>query len=207
MRTRTFPEPYPRAFFRRDSATVARELLGGFVIRRLPDGVVIARIVETEAYGGLDDLGCHAGRFGRTPRTEPLFGPVGYAYAYPVHMNVFCFNVIAHPPRGIGGVLFRALEPVHITPSVLDNIRARSPHPAERIFNGPGKLCRALAINSSFNRRDLLNPAADLYLARGPRIPDDRVAVGPRINIPYARHCIAWPLRFTERRSRFLSRP
>ncbi|MHC5541444.1 DNA-3-methyladenine glycosylase, partial [Singulisphaera rosea] len=59
--------PLPRTFYDRDPETVARELLGKLLVRRV-DGVErVGRIVETEAYLGPHDLASHSSR-GRTPR-------------------------------------------------------------------------------------------------------------------------------------------
>ena len=43
-------DPYPPSFFRRDTRTVARDLLGGRVVRVDAGGRRVGRIVETEAY-------------------------------------------------------------------------------------------------------------------------------------------------------------
>jgi DNA-3-methyladenine glycosylase len=61
-----------RSFFERKTEVVARELLGKLLIR---DGRAF-RITETEAYLGPFDLAAHS-RFGRTKRTEVMFGPAG----------------------------------------------------------------------------------------------------------------------------------
>ena len=55
-----------RDFFTRPTTQVARELLGARLVR-VEDGQRLSgTIVETEAYRGVEDLGCHA-RAGRRP--------------------------------------------------------------------------------------------------------------------------------------------
>ena len=50
----------PVSFFRRPADEVARDLVGCVVVSRAGGNVVAARIVETEAYLGLDDPASHA---------------------------------------------------------------------------------------------------------------------------------------------------
>jgi DNA-3-methyladenine glycosylase len=70
-----------RDFFNRDTNTVARALLGCRLVH-VEDGARLAGIItETEAYCGENDLACHA-KAGRTPRTEVMYGPPGFAYVY-----------------------------------------------------------------------------------------------------------------------------
>ena len=58
-------EPLPRSFFDRNALKVAPALLGCVLARRMAEGWILGRIVETEAYVGEHDLACHA-RAGRT---------------------------------------------------------------------------------------------------------------------------------------------
>ena len=88
---------------------------------------VVARIVETEAYLGAADPASHA-YHGRTPRTEPLFGPAGSVYVYFIYGMHHCLNLSVDPARATGCVLIRAAEPLDA--------------PAES-GRGPGKLTRS----------------------------------------------------------------
>ena len=81
--------PLPRAFYERDTITVARELLGQILVHQPAKGPDCAgRIVEVEAYVreylGERDRAAHADR-GLTPRTRVLFGPGGHAYVYLIY--------------------------------------------------------------------------------------------------------------------------
>ena len=69
-------------FFHRPCLTVAEELVGKCLVRRLPSGEVLRlRISETEAYCGEEDTACHAHK-GRTRRTEVLYASAGTVYVY-----------------------------------------------------------------------------------------------------------------------------
>ena len=96
-----------------------------------------------------EDLACHA-RFGRTKRNAPLYGPPGHAYVFLIYGMYDCFNVVCEPKDSPAAVLVRALEPVP---------------PLEGGTDGPGKLCRALAINRAHNGADLVGGAV-LWLER-----------------------------------------
>ncbi|MFC1638771.1 DNA-3-methyladenine glycosylase, partial [Patescibacteria group bacterium] len=74
----------PPAFFRRDTLTVARELLGMRLMARGPEGSFAQVITEVEAYDGPEDRASHASR-GMTARNAPMFGPAGHWYVYLVY--------------------------------------------------------------------------------------------------------------------------
>lgn len=74
-------EKLPGSFYDREADTVARELLGKYLVRVDSGRTRIGKIVETEAYLGPHDLAAHSAR-GKTARTEVMFGPPGYAYVY-----------------------------------------------------------------------------------------------------------------------------
>lgn len=171
---------YPRPFYARDAATVARALLGATLrFRRPTDGrLLTARVVETEAYIGAQDLACHAAK-GRTPRTEVMFGPAGHAYVYLIYGLYDMLNVVTGPDGDPQAVLIRAAEPV----SGLDVS-----------LRGPGVLTRALGITRALNGMELFGGP----LSFAPGRPPDQVAVTPRIGVDYAGVWAAAPLRFCD---------
>lgn len=127
----------------------AKALLG--CLLEGPEGR-LARIVETEAYGGEEDLGSHACR-GPKPKCATMFGPPGHAYVYLSYGCHWMLNVVCRP-EGIGSaVLIRAAEP-------LDGIQAmrskRGPEVSDRdLLRGPGRLARAYGLVSSHDGLDL----------------------------------------------------
>jgi DNA-3-methyladenine glycosylase len=189
--------PLPAGFYDRPTELVARELLGAVLERRMPEGLARGRIVETEAYLGPDDPACHAAA-GLTNRNRALFGPPGTAYVYFIYGMHWCVNAVTRE-RGHGSaVLIRALEP-------LDGLALmqsrRGPVPAAALTNGPAKLCDALAIDGTLDGVRL--DRGPLRILEGSRLPEGRVAIGPRVGITLAAD---WPLRFFERDNPHVSR-
>ena len=194
------PEPLPRAFFARAAADVAREMLGASLVRRVDEGWLAARIVETEAYVGAHDLACHAAR-GRTARTEVMFGPAGHAYVYLIYGMWHLLNVVTGPEGHPEAVLLRAAEPLS-GPLV--------PPRGPASLSGPGRLARALELTRADDGMDLCAgeprvalPA--LYIAEG--TPPRNIAVSPRIGVESAGDWAAAPLRFFDRDSPTVSGP
>jgi DNA-3-methyladenine glycosylase len=184
-RTRNPSRRLTRAFFTRDAATVARDLIGTILVRR-HDGIVRrARIVETEAYIGPHDLACHAAK-GRTPRTETMFLPGGHAYVYFIYGIYDMLNIVTGKKNDPQAVLIRAAEP-------LDDWHAN--------LSGPGKLTRALHITRKDNRTDLTR--GNLYFLARPHEP--RILATPRIGVDYAKHWKDEMLRFIDADSNAVS--
>ena len=186
-------------FYDRSSLEVARDLLGCVLVRDHSEGgCTSGRIVETEAYTGLDDPASHAAaRIGRTRRNDPLFGPPGTAY---VHLNYgihWCLNAVAGPDGVPAGVLIRALEPVEGQEAMRIRRAGR-----EELTNGPGRLTQALAVGPEFQRHRL--DTAPLRIVAGSPVPDAAIGRSPRIGISRA---VDLPYRFTDDRSSWLTKP
>lgn len=172
--------PLPRQFYAQHATQVARELLGALLIRRLPSGALIsARIVETEAYSGVDDLASH-GRAKRTPRNLPMYGAPGHAYVYLAYGIHWLLNVVAEPVDAPAAVLIRAVEPL----TGLEHIAARRNGRDQRAWtSGPARLTVALAIDGTHNTLDLTTTAHGLWIAAGAPVPDSAVRTGARIGL------------------------
>ena len=183
-----------RLFFARPALQVARQLLGARLVR-LQDGIRLdGYIIETEAYGGEEDLGCHC-RAGRTPRTQVMYGPPGHAYVYFTYGMHWMLNIVVEPENQPAAILIRAILPQ----SGLDRIAARrSNQPPQRWTDGPAKLCQALDIDGALNGADLCDPQASLFVEMGEVIPDSCVTIGPRVglySVPEPWKSIPWRFR------------
>ena len=197
--------PLPRRFFGRPTDEVARDLLGTLLCRRTDDRLTVGRIVETEAYGGPDDLASHA-RAGLTRRTAPMFGEVGHAYVYLIYGMHECLNVVAHGPEAVAGaILLRALEPVSGT-DLMRARRARAGHPDHVLASGPARLCQAMAVDRGLDAHDLTTRDALWLAPRDAVVPESAISVGPRVGVEYAGEWSARPLRFWITGNRSVSR-
>ncbi len=106
--------PLQREFLAGDARDVARALIGKLLVRS--DGR-IARLVEVEAYLGLDDPASHAFR-GPTPRAKIMFGPAGFLYVYFSYGVHWCANVVCGPDGTASAVLLRAARPIEGVPAM-----------------------------------------------------------------------------------------
>ncbi|MBM4127270.1 MAG: DNA-3-methyladenine glycosylase [Nitrospira sp.] len=161
------PNPIPRAFFNRPTLTVARALVGKYLVREHGKGIVAGRIIEVEAYIGGKDKACHASK-GRTARTDVMFGPAGFAYVYLIYGMYHCLNVVTEREGFPAAVLIRAME--------VDG----------ELIDGPGRLCRALDVDRSLHRVDLTMGRSLWFEDRSIDVPRGRVGRLPRIGVEYA---------------------
>lgn len=162
--------------------TVAKELLGKYLVRANSDGNIVARIIEVEAYGGSDDPASHAYK-GITERNRVMFGEPGHAYVYFTYGMHFCLNVKAGH-RGIpGAVLIRAVE-------IIDGLelagRNRKTASSSELSNGPGKLTKAMNITKAHNGLDLVQ-SDQLYIYESKENGSLEILTSSRIGIKTAK--------------------
>ena len=173
----TISKTLPRTFFNRPTLTVARSLIGKYVVREKGKGTVAGRIIEVEAYVGAQDKACHASK-GRTARTEVLFGPPGISYVYLIYGMYHMLNVVTERAELPAAVLIRAIE--------VDG----------ELIDGPGKICRELGIDRSLHRLDLTHGSQLWFEDRDERVSRKQVGTFPRIGVDYAGAWAKKPWRF-----------
>jgi DNA-3-methyladenine glycosylase len=141
----------PRKFYARDTLQVAEDILGKLLVRVKGRSQMIGKIVEVEAYKGSEDPASHAYR-GITRRNAPMFAEGGHAYIYFTYGNHYCLNVTTERSGVPGAVLIRALEPM----VGLQRMRILRPAVSDHeLTNGPGKLTKALGIDTALNDLDM----------------------------------------------------
>ncbi len=189
------PERLDRAFFTRPTEQVAEELVGCALFRWTADGLVGGVVVETEAYGGPEDLASHAAIYPRS-RTTIMGSQPGTAYVYRSYGIHHCFNVVSKLVDGIGAVLIRAVEP-----SIgMDLMCLRRGAKTEAdLCRGPGCLCQAFAITTADAYKDVV-ASGDLWFE--PRAATPVVSRSTRVGITRA---VDTPWRFFVDGSRFVS--
>ncbi len=160
----------------------ARGLLGQRLVRVVDGQRVSGLILETEAYDGESDQACHA-RSGRTERNAMMYGAAGHAYVYFTYGMHWMLNCVCGPVGYPAAVLLRAILPLE----GLDFIAARRSGIAEKLWcDGPAKLTKALSIDKDQNGADLCSPKDEIFIEKGPEIPEKDVQRTPRIGIQYA---------------------
>ena len=189
----------PRSFYDRDTLEVARDLLGTYLVRRLDGAELVVRITETEAYVGAVDKACHAYGGRRTARTETLYARPGTAYVYLIYGMYHCLNFVTEPEGTAAAVLLRGVEAVAGADLMAYNRFGRAydrltADQRKNFLNGPGKVCRALALTRTHNGLDL-TAGGELFLCAG-EAPTGEIHVGKRIGIDYAEEAVDFPWRF-----------
>ena len=156
-----------RTYFNRPTLTVARSLIGKYLVRVIDGRILAGKITEVEAYVGSQDKACHASK-GRTQRTEVLFGPPGVAYVYLIYGMYHCLNVVTEREEFPSAVLIRAIE--------IDR----------ELIDGPGRLCRALQIDRGLNHMNLTTGESLWFEDRGVSVGKRDVGTYSRIGVDYA---------------------
>lgn len=203
-----------RGDFRADSETLAASLIGRLLVRQVDGELFAGRIVETEAYAGVEDRASHAFGGRRTERTEMMYAKEGTAYVYFTYGMHHCMNVVCGEEGVPLAVLIRALEPLVGLEKMREHRHARSKRKSggemsdTELCSGPARLCQALAIHRRENGLDLVT-SEELWVAepgRGvPSLDRSQIVRTARIGVAYAGDWAEKPLRFVVANSAFTS--
>jgi len=171
----------PREFYLKNTVTVAKNLLGKRIVRKIGRREISGIIIETEAYRHKDDPASHAFRK-ITDRNRVMFGDVGIAYVYFTYGMHYCFNVVARNPKiAAGAVLIRAIQPEKGIKKMQEN---RGIVNLKSLTNGPAKLTQALEITKEHYGSDLTKHSK-LFITDGIK-KLTKISASPRIGIKEA---------------------
>lgn len=182
------------SWFNRHPAEVAFDLIGCHLTVHRNGQLTTGRIVETEAYSGLDDPASHSYRM-KGPR-EVMSREPGTVYVYLSYGIHTCFNIVSHAEGATGGVLIRGIEPV----AGIDIMRARRGDvPHKQLGKGPGNVGQAMGVQLT-DIGDHLFSGEVFTITTGSR--PSEVWSGPRIGISKA---VDHPWRFFDPASKSVS--
>jgi DNA-3-methyladenine glycosylase len=196
----------PRAFYRRNTETVARDLLGKLLVHQTGRKRLSGIIVETEAYMGTDDAACHTFGGRRSAKNESMFQDGGISYVYQIYGMYYCLNTVTRTKDCPEAVLIRAVQPCEGIKQMMINRSFKTKVKKERdLANGPGKLCIALGIDRQQDGLPL--DGSELYIEdKGFQLKRSQIIAGPRIGVDYAGAAAEWHLRFYIKGNDFVSR-
>lgn len=96
-------------YYERPATILAPDLIGKYLCRRTNEGIIRARIVETECYFGEEDTACHAHK-GKTERTKVMYEAGGITYVYLCYGIHSLLNIVTGPKDHPEAVLIRGVE-------------------------------------------------------------------------------------------------
>jgi len=182
---------FSRSFYRRNTIRIAKRLIGAWLARKYRGQWYGMRIVETEAYLGIEDPAAHSRGGRRTPRVEPMYMDGGHLYIFLVYGMHHCTNIVTRKEGVAEAVLLRAGEGPAGTPV--------------KTLSGPGRLSRGLGISIASSGMDLLSSGNLRLFHNGTEC--STIGCSKRIGVDYAGSAADWPLRFFDARSAAVSGP
>lgn len=148
-------------FFRQDTISLAKNLIGKWIETNANGKIVKAQISETEAYLGESDSACHTYNGKRTNRTEPMWQDGGTIYIYLCYGLHYLLNIVSRTEGEPEAVLIRAVVGAE----------------------GPARATKFLKVDKSFNGESIVGNSRI-------RILDDEknyeFATAKRVGIDYA---------------------
>lgn len=186
-----------KEFFKRDTLRVAKDLLGKIIVKNDNGIIYKAKIVETEAYLGVDDRAAHTFGDRKTERNKIMYEDAGTVYVYQTYGIHFMLNFVTQDKNIPEAVLIRAIEPLNQFDKISLNRFGKiynelTSYQKKNITNGPGKLTKALNIDKDLNGNNLFNQS--FFVEDDNSIFD--IIIDKRIGIDYAQEAIDFPYRF-----------
>ena len=194
------------SFYRNpDVVSVAKELLGKYLVTEIDGLYCSGSITEVEAYRAPDDKACHAYNNRRTKRTEIMFWPGGVAYVYLCYGIHHLFNVVSGDENMAHAVLIRAVEAKEGLRVMEDRRQMSGQKP--QLTAGPGVMSKAMGITRQWTGQSLTAEDSPIWIEdRGTVLSPEKIGKSTRIGVDYAAECALWPWRFYVKDSPWVSR-
>ena len=198
-----------KSFYERDTITVAKNLLGKYLVHKVNNRILGGKIVEVEAYTGIKDKAAHVYGGKKTPRVMPMYGEAGNTYIYSIYGKYVCLNIITVKKGEPQGVLIRALEPLFSLDEIAyfrfkKDYKDLTRKEILNLTSGPSKLCMALNITKELNNQ--LIGENNLYLLKNcentksmiekEEEAEGNIVASKRIGIDYAMEAKDYLYRF-----------
>lgn len=191
-------------YLNQDVIFLAKDLLGKVLFTQIDGEITAGIIVETEAYFGIRDKASHAYGGRRTDRTEIMYSQGGVSYVYLCYGIHHLFNIVSSVQGEPHAILIRAIEPL-IGKEIIES-RRNMPVAKAAISSGPGSAAKALGIDRSFNKKELIGD--EIWIEdHSIRYDPDAIAATPRVGIAYAQEDALLPWRFFIKGNKYVSKP
>ena len=148
-------------FFTIDTISLAKNLIGKWIVTNIGGKEVKAQISETEAYLGIGDSACHSYQGKRTSRTEPMWRKGGTIYIYLCYGLHYLLNIVSSNENIPEAVLIRAVLGAE----------------------GPAKATKLLNIDKSLNNQSIIDNPQICIMDDGKKYS---FSTAPRVGIAYA---------------------
>jgi len=148
-------------FFKMDTITLAKSLIGKWIVTNINGVEVNAQICETEAYLGVNDSACHTYKAKRTERVEPMWQVGGTIYIYLCYGLHYLLNIVSCDEGVPEAVLIRGVVGVV----------------------GPAKTTKLLNIDKSLNGQSIVNNPQICIMDDGKKY---KHTTATRVGIDYA---------------------
>ena len=193
----------PSEFYMRNVHTVAKELLGKLLVRKIGRTHLTGKIVEVEAYDGSVDQAAHT-YSGKTKRNEVMFEGGGRLYVYFTYGMHFCSNVVTGKRNEGKAVLLRAIEPIKGLNKMAVNRFGKKDISAKELTSltkRPAKICSAFQIGRNENGTNLAGE--EIFILDSPKLAADKIVATTRIGI---KKSVDLPWRYYIKNNSFVSR-
>lgn len=191
------------SFYKRDDVLlIAKELLGKILVTKWNGIITSGRIVEVEAYNGINDKASHSFGGRRTKRNEIMYADGGVVYVYLCYGIHHLFNVVTNSKETPHAILIRALEPIKGIDEMLRRVGKNKLDTT--LTRGPGNLSKALGLFSFHSGQSLLGK--DLFIVSDDFVyKKNEIIASPRIGVDFAGKDALLPYRFYIKGNPFVS--